>query len=74
MGGFLYQTPAVQLMLILYSFAVGVSIGIVYSVFNTISIMFGLHMVNCDEKNQAILQNIKKFVSYQIPLLFNAVA
>ncbi len=79
MGGFLYQTPTFQLMLILYSFAVGICIGIVYSIFNTISIMLGLHIVNSKEKNQVPLQNVKKktiiskIFQFSIDFLFSMV-
>ena len=59
--------------------AVGVSIGIVYSIFNTIYIMLGLHIVNCEEKNQASLQNVKKktiiskLFQFSIDFLFSVV-
>ena len=79
MGGFLYQSPKLQLILIMYSFIVGISIGIVYSVFDTISIMFNLHIVNESAGEEIKLRNAKnkiiisKIFQFSIDFLFSVV-
>ena len=79
MGGFLYQSPKVQLILILYSFIIGISIGIVYSMFDTISILLNLHIVNCERTPEKKLQNAKnkiiisKIFQFSIDFLFSVV-
>ena len=59
MGGFLYQSPGLQLTLIMYSFIIGISIGVVYSVFDTISIILNLHIVNKNRNTEIKLRNAK---------------
>ena len=79
MGGFLYQSPKLQLILIMYSFIVGISIGIVYSVFDTISIMLNLHIVNESAGEEIKLRNAKnkiiisKIFQFSIDFFFSVV-
>ncbi len=79
MGGFLYQSPKLQLILIFYSFVVGISIGIVYSIFDTISIMSNLHIGKMEGFREQKLQNkknkiiISKIFQFSIDFLFSVV-
>ena len=79
MGGFLYQSPELQLILIFYSFIVGISIGVIYSIFDTISITLNLYIEKADEYREQKLQNkknkiiISKIFQFSIDFLFSVV-
>ena len=78
-GGFLYQEPKTQLFIILYSFLLGVGIGVVYSLFDTIYIMFCPYIVSkesFDGKIQEGLKNkikISKIFQFSIDFFFSVV-
>ncbi len=78
-GGFLYQSPKLQVVLIVYSFVIGVSIGIIYSMFDTISIILNLHIAKRSDYEEQKLQNAKnkiiisKIFQFSIDFLFSLV-
>lgn len=63
----------------LYSFLIGISIGVIYSVFNTISMLVDLYIVNSEEKNKINQQNAKnkiiisKIFQFSIDFFFSVV-
>ncbi len=79
MTGFLHQSPNEQLCLILYSLCLGVGVGIIYSFFDTISIILNLHIDTkranfekklSSDKNKII---ILKIFQFSIDFLFSVV-
>ena len=78
-GGFLYQEPKTQLFIILYSFLLGMGIGVVYSLFDTIYIMFYPYIVSKDGFNGKIQEGrknkikISKIFQFSIDFFFSVV-
>lgn len=79
MTGFLHQPPQQQLFLILYSLILGMSIGVIYTLFDTISIMLNLYIDDrCIEKGRKQQRSknkiiISKIFQFSIDFLFSIV-